>query len=226
MSGKTSAAILQAMAASNAPMTIKELQALGASRATVHRMVENDLLERLAHGVYGLPERGSPYLGWAGLSLRVPSAVFCLTSAATFHEITQDMETRTVIAVPHALGQVQGGRGKSYPVRVKLVRWRDPEAFQHGVETHEIDGVSVRITSPARTVVDMFRFSGLNPGCRKVRIQDEAFLDCLSRALDPARQVTHADDILAIADHFEIKDRMSPFIQSIQHAFNANGYMA
>jgi len=226
MSGKTTKAVLDALAASNAPMTIRDLQALGASRATVHRMVEGELLERLAHGVYGLPERGSPYLGWAGLSLRVPSAVFCLTSAATFHEITQDMETRTVLAVPHALGQVQGGKGKSYPVRVKIVRWRNPEAFEHGVETHVIDGVNVRITSPARTVVDMFRFSGLNPGCRKVRIQDEAFLDCISRALDPARRVADPDDILALADRFGVKERIVPFVQVLHHVINTTGYQA
>jgi predicted transcriptional regulator of viral defense system len=187
-------------------------------------MVENELLERLAHGVYGLPAGGSPYVGWAGLSLRVPSAVFCLTSAAGFHEITQDMETRTVLAVPHALGQVQGGEGKSYPVRVKIVRWRNPEAFQDGVETHVIDGVNVRITSPARTVVDMFRFSGLNPGCRKVRIQDEAFLDCIARALDPAKRIAEADDIVAMADRFGVKDRISPYLQSLHHAIN-NGFM-
>jgi predicted transcriptional regulator of viral defense system len=225
MTGRTTDAVLSALQSANAPLTVRELQELGASRATLTRMVEAELIERLAHGVYGLPQSGSPHIGWAGLSLRVPSAVFCLTSAASFHEITQDMETRTVLAVPHALGQVQGGKGKSYPVRVKMVRWRNPEAFEFGVDKHLIDGVSVQITSPARTVVDMFRFSGLNVGCRKVRIQDEAFLDCIARALDPARQVADPDDILLLADRFNVRDRISPFVKSMNHAINT-GYMA
>jgi len=225
MAGRATKAVIDALAGAGRPMSVAELHSVGASRATLHRMAEAGEIERLAHGVYGLPDLGSPYLNWAALSVRVPCAVFCLTSAATFHRITQNMETRTVIAVPHDLGQVQGGRGKAYPVRIRLLRWRREESFREGVDIHEIDGVPVRITSPERTVVDMFRFSGLNQRCRKVHVQDEAFLDCIAKALDPANQVAQVDEIGRIAEVFGLKEAITPFVQSFQHAINT-GYMA
>lgn len=225
MSGRASRAAMEALASAGRPMSVAELNAVGASRATLHRMAEAGEIERLAHGVYGLPDLGSPYLNWAALSVRVPSAVFCLTSAATFHRITQNMEARTVIGVPHDLGQIQGGRGKAYPVRIKLLRWRSQESLTEGVDIHEIDGVPVRITSPERTVVDMFRFSGRNRRCRKVHVQDETFLDCLAKALDPANQVANPDEIGRIAETFGLKQAIEPFLQSFQHAINT-GYMA
>jgi len=225
MGGRASRAVIDAMTAAGRPMSVSELNAVGASRATLHRMAEVGEIERLAHGIYGLPDLGSPYLNWAALSVRVPSAVFCLTSAATFHRITQNMETRTVIGVPHDLGQVQGGRGKAYPVRIRLLRWRNPESFSAGVDTHDIDGVPVRITSPERTVVDMFRFSGLNPRCRKIHVQDEAFLDCIAKALDPANQIAQVDEIARLAEVFGVREAITPYVHSFQHAINT-GYMA
>jgi len=225
MGGRATKAVIEAMTSAGRPMSVAELGAVGASRATLHRMAEAGEIERLAHGVYGLPDLGSPYLNWAALSVRVPSAVFCLTSAATFHRITQNMEARTVIAVPHDLGQVQGGRGKAYPIRVRLLRLRSEGSFTAGVDVHDIDGVPVRITSPERTVVDMFRFSGLNPRCRKVHVQDEAFLDCIAKALDPADQVAQVDEIGRLAELFGVKEAITPFVQTLQHAINT-GYMA
>jgi hypothetical protein len=225
MGGRASKAVIDAMTAAGRPMSVSELNAVGASRATLHRMAEAREIERLAHGIYGLPELDSPFLNWAALSVRVPSAVFCLTSAATFHRITQNMEARSVVAVPHDLGQVQGGKGKAYPVRVRLLRLRSGESFTEGVDVHEIQGVPVRITSPERTVVDMFRFSDLNPRCRKVHVGDEAFLDCIAKALDPEAQIAQVDEIGRLAELFGVKEAITPFVQSFQHAINT-GYMA
>jgi predicted transcriptional regulator of viral defense system len=208
-------------------MATRELAALGVSRATLHRMAEAGEIERAAFGVYRLPEvAASVHADWAALAKRVPSAVVCLTSAARFHRITQDMAWSLEVAVPREVGAVTGG--KAFPVRLEVMHWRSEEAFSEGVQVHEIDGVPVRITSPERTVIDMFRFSGLNPAHprhRPLRVTDESAIDCLHRALDPATRLADIDELDRLARVFGVKAALSPHLKSYNFAVN-NGYQA
>jgi predicted transcriptional regulator of viral defense system len=40
---------------------------------------------------------------------------------------------------------------------LRIIRSRVPESFTLGVETHLLDGVSVKVTDPDRTIVDCFK---------------------------------------------------------------------
>ena len=42
-------------------------------------------------------------------------------------------------------------------VAVRIVRF-SPSSLEHGVELHTIGGVELRVTSPAKTVADCFKF--------------------------------------------------------------------
>jgi len=215
MARGTSSKVIEALA-DGRPMGTAEFAAMGISRVTLHRMVEAGEIDRVAHGVYRRVEPSeSQHADWAALSRRIPSAVVCLTSAAAFHRMTQDMAYALEIAVPREVGQVRVG--SSFPTRVEVMHWRSPDAFTEGVQTHVIDGVPVRITSPERTVVDMFRFSSLNPSHprhRMVRVTDEAFLDTLHRALDAHSRIADIDEVVRIADVFNVRKRMSPYFKT------------
>jgi predicted transcriptional regulator of viral defense system len=43
------------------------------------------------------------------------------------------------------------------PWQVRFVRWSG-RTLHYGVETRNVQGVTIRITSPARTIVDCFRY--------------------------------------------------------------------
>lgn len=83
---------------------------------------------------------------------RVPRGVLCLVSALSFHELTTQ--------VPHVI-DVALERGKAKP-RLDYPPthffWFSGPAFHEGIETHELDGVPVRIYDPEKTLVDCFRY--------------------------------------------------------------------
>lgn len=220
-----SATVLDALS-DGRPRSTVELVSLGASRATLHRLEKAGLIERGARGVYRRSEStGTDHQDWAALSLRVPSAVFCLTSAAVFHRMTQDMPSAIDIAVPRNVGRVSGGTGHSFPVDIAVMHWRNPAAFEEGVETREIDGVPVRVTSPERTIVDLFRFSSLNPSCREPRIGSETVVECIHRALDPQDGIADAEKLDVLARAFGVDAALKPYLVSYNFAVN-NGYRA
>lgn len=97
-----------------------------------------------------MPSISNPDL--ATIGLRYPNAVICLVSALAFHEITTQIPHEISIAV------VRESRMPSLdfpPVRAHRF---SETAFRAGVEKHKIDGVSVRIYNPEKTIADCFKF--------------------------------------------------------------------
>ena len=102
----------------------------------------------------------------------------CLLSALQVHEIGTQLPRQVWIAIPHkARPPHLGGAG------IRLVRFSGA-ALSYGVQKTVFEGVPARITSPARTIVDCFRFERL--------IGREAALEALQDALQD-NQVTTSD---------------------------------
>ena len=125
----------------------------GISRATLYAMRDAGLVEAMSRGVYrltSLPGLEQPDL--VAVSTRVPRGVVCLISALAYHELTDQ--------IPHAV-DVAIARG-TQPPRIDYppvsVHWFSEPAFSHGVETHEFDGVRVRIYSPEKSIADAFKY--------------------------------------------------------------------
>lgn len=129
-----------------------DLEAEDIPREYLSRLHRRGALERVGRGLYVL--RGSSptqHRTLAEVGKRVPRGVICLLSALQFHELTTQMPRQVWLALDNKAWQPQ----VSLPVRV--VRFSG-EAFTSGVEEHQIEGVTVRVYSPAKTVVDCFKF--------------------------------------------------------------------
>ena len=87
----------------------------------------------------------------AEAAARVPTGVVCLLSALVFHGLSDEAPFEVWMAY-----QRGGARPRisELPVRLVVV---SPAQFGWGVEKHVIEGVTVSITSPARTVADCFK---------------------------------------------------------------------
>ena len=126
---------------------------LGIHPRTLYAMRDSGVLERLARGLYRLadfPPLSNPDL--VTVALKVPDGVICLVSALAFHELTTE--------IPHAVDvAVQKGsrrpRLEHPPLRVF---WFSGPAWHEGVEAYHVDQVPVRITNPAKSVADIFKF--------------------------------------------------------------------
>lgn len=133
------------------PMRSKELVDAGIHYQTLSRMAQSGKITKVRRGLYQLPESAEPD-DLAEAALQVPGGVICLVSALQFHELTLQMPHKTWVAIGESAHQPK----ITYPP-VTFVRFGE-QAFSLGVETHDIDGVEVRIYSSAKTVVDCFRY--------------------------------------------------------------------
>lgn len=86
---------------------------------------------------------------------RVPNSIVCLLSALRVHGIGTQAPAEVWLAIPH-----KARAPRLRELRLRIVRFSGP-AWTFGVQTTEFEGVPARITSPARTVADCFRFERL-----------------------------------------------------------------
>lgn len=116
-------------------------------------MVEKGLLERVARALYRLPNaKVTEHNALAEVCKRAPRAVVCLLSALQFHRLTTQVPFEVWIAIDE---DAEPPRIDQPPIR--LVRFSG-KALTFGVEEHTIEGVTVKVTSAAKTVADCFKY--------------------------------------------------------------------
>ncbi len=130
-----------------------ELTDAGIHRETLSRMLKDRTLTRVARGLYQLADAEvTAAHDLAEVAKLVPSGVVCLVSALQFHDLTVQLPSRVWLAI----GPKARRPKIEYPP-TRIVRFA-PRALSLGVQIHAVDGVSVPIFDPAKTVVDCFRF--------------------------------------------------------------------
>jgi Transcriptional regulator, AbiEi antitoxin len=132
---------------------LTEFTDAGVTAATVSRMKEKGLITQLSRGLYQLPNAPlDANHSLAEAAKLIPKGVVCLVSALAFHELTDTIPSRVWMAIGSKDRQPRITRPA-----IQFVRFK-PELLRAGVENHVIENVSVRVTNPARTVVDLFRY--------------------------------------------------------------------
>lgn len=129
---------------------------LGVGPRELNRLVAAGTVERVARGLYRPADAEvTEHYTIAAVCARVSKAIVCLLSALSVHELGTQLPREVWIAIPH---KARAPKIPEFPV--KLVRFSGA-ALHYGVEECDFDGVTARITNPARTVVDCFRFRRL-----------------------------------------------------------------
>ena len=131
----------------------RDLTQRGLSTVILGRLVAAGRLERIARGVYSLPERRlSEHRSLAEAALRVPKGVVCLLSALRVHGIGTQAPHEVWMAIPHNSPSPRLDRPA-----LRVVRMSGP-ALMEGIVPIEIDGVSVPVFDPDKTVADCFKY--------------------------------------------------------------------
>jgi predicted transcriptional regulator of viral defense system len=130
-----------------------DLKSRGIPREYLSRLHSEGVLERASRGVYYLPETDlTEHHSLAEAAKIAPKGIVCLLSALKFHELTTQSPFEVWVAIdPKAYRPTGDG------VPLHVVRFSGP-ALTSGVEEHLIEGVPVRIYSPAKTVADCFKY--------------------------------------------------------------------
>lgn len=179
-----------------------DFDAAGVPRMYLKRLTEEGVFLQVGRGLYRLAD--SPVHAATSLAeaARIqPRGVIGLLSALQFHGLT----TQT----PHAVWMLLGPRDWSptrAPVQIRVIR-ASGRALSEGVEHHEIDQVPVPITSPAKTVVDCFKYRnkiGLD-------VAVEALRDLMRRADRPPP----IDELWRFAEIDRVQTVMRPYLEAL-----------
>ena len=124
----------------------RDLDALGLTFRDLSRLVEDGAVERVAKGLYRLRSaEPTQHHTLAAVCARVPQAIVCLLSALRVHEIGTQLPREVWIAIPH---KARVPRIPEFPIRI--VRFSGP-SLRYGIQQIRLEGVSARVTSPARS---------------------------------------------------------------------------
>jgi predicted transcriptional regulator of viral defense system len=131
----------------------KDFENIKGARVHLSRLVESGKLVKIGRGLYSIAETDfneqQSFLETARL---VPKGVICLLSASRFHELTTQNPFEVWIAIE---GMSRKPNLETIPLNVFRF---SGSAFTQGIETHEIEGVTLRVYAPAKTVADCFKY--------------------------------------------------------------------
>ncbi len=172
----------------------------GLPRIALTRLVRQGMLDRIGRGLYAIPDRSSSEHGsLAEIGKRYPQTIVCLLSALQFHGLTTQAPFQVWLAIPNKARAPK----IDYPP-LRIVRFSGT-ALTEGIEEHKVDGVTIRVTSVARTIVDCFKY------------RNKIGLDVALEALHESRRAKRVsmDELWRYAKVCRVANVMRPYMESL-----------
>jgi predicted transcriptional regulator of viral defense system len=139
--------------ASQGMTRLAEFRRAGITGATVSRLERDGAVLRLGRGLYQLPNApADAHHTLAQAAKMVTKGIVVLASALAFHDLTDRQPPKVWVAIGP-----KDWRPRVTVPDIRVVRY-SPARLMSDIETHVIEGVPVRITNPARTITDLFRY--------------------------------------------------------------------
>jgi predicted transcriptional regulator of viral defense system len=164
------------------------------------RLYRRGLVDRVTRGLYAWPDAEvSEHHSLAEAARLVPGGVVCLLSALRFHGLTSQSPHEVWLAIP---SKAWAPRVK-YP-KLRIIRAGGPSLIAMA-EAHRIEGVVVRVTTPARTVADCFKY--------RSKVGLDVALEALRDVLR-GRKAT-MDELWAAARAYRMVNVMRPYLEAL-----------
>jgi predicted transcriptional regulator of viral defense system len=182
----------------------RDLKAQGIPREYLWQLQQKGLLERAGRGIYRQPNwEVTENHSLVEAAQRVPRGVICLLTALRFHDLTTQSPFEVWVAIDRKAHRPNGSRD-DHMTPLNIVRFSD-KARTEGVEEHTIEGVTVKIYSPAKTVADCFKYRNKIG----IDVAVEALRDCWQK-----RRVS-ADELWRYAKICRVANVMRPYMEAI-----------
>lgn len=178
----------------------RDLIAQGLHRVALTRLVRQGLLTRVGRGLYARPDRTVTEHGTlAEVARKHPQAIVCLLSALRVHDLTTQSPFEVWLAIPN---KARAPKLEYPPLRI--IRFSGA-ALTDGIEDHQVDSVTVRVTNVARTVADCFKF------------RNKIGLDVAMEALRDAwaNKRISMDELWRYATLCRVANVMRPYMESL-----------
>lgn len=175
------------------PFGYQEALKLGVGQHIVKKLLAQDVIERISHGVYQLADQagggGEDLYRTATLRCGLPSCV-CLLSALEYHHLTDQIAKKVWMLVPEA---------KRIAAReLKLVRSRRPK-WDVGIRK----GKGYWITTVERTLIDCLLY--------KRMVGSQVALAALKQAV--AQKKAKPGRIYDVAKQMGVEHRIRPYLE-------------
>ena len=180
-------------------MRMSEAIRCGITRYMLYALRDRGVIEPVSRGIYRLaelPPLSDPDL--VTVSLRYPNAVICLVSALAFHDMTTQIPHAVSVAVPRDSRMPSLGFP---PIRAHRF---SKQAYEVGIETHRIDGATVKVYSREKTLADCFKFRN--------RIGMDVVLEALK--LNRERHALDLRALLRYARACRVEGLMRPYLEA------------
>lgn len=187
---------------------LSEFRDLGITAATLSRMVAKGSVIRLGRGLYQLAgaELDANHT-LAEAAKLVPKGIICLASALAYHELTDTIPARIWLAI--------GSKDRQPSISsipLQFVRFGD-KVLHAGIQEHLVEGVPVRVYSPAKTIVDLFRYRQSEGRRYQNSPGPNLAIEGLRQALKK-RKATPAD-IAAFAQEAGVWKTVRPYLEAV-----------
>jgi len=130
----------------------RDLEKKGITRNYLYKLHKDGLLIKAGRGLYMLPDSIDEQISLIEVAKRVPNSVVCLISALSFYRLTTQLPHEVWLALPRGAWRPR----IEYP-KLNLTFVSEP-AWSSSVLVNNINGVRVKVYSPAKTVADCFKF--------------------------------------------------------------------
>jgi predicted transcriptional regulator of viral defense system len=159
----------------------------GFTRDHLRTLVRRGIVEHVGRGLYRMVDvEPTENYSVAMACARAPRSIVCLLTALRVHGIGTQAPAEIWLAIPH-----KARAPRLAELQVRIVRFSGP-AWTLGVKDTSFEGVPARVTDPARTIVDCFRFERLlGP-----EVPMEALLDGLRQHKASIAELSRVEEIL------------------------------
>ncbi len=156
--------------------------------------------ERADRGLY-LVNTGtySAFHEFAAIAVRKPNAIMCLESAAVFHGLTSSPPLKHQFGISRSSHAPRWG----WPAFEAITLDLDPKVG--GVDEHVIEGIPVKITSPARTVAECLK--------HQRTVSQNSFQEILWTTW--RKKKAPVQDLMTFARHFGVERDLSLMLKTV-----------
>ncbi|GBF12583.1 type IV toxin-antitoxin system AbiEi family antitoxin domain-containing protein [Tepidibacillus sp. HK-1] len=173
-----------------------ELNAIGLSSRHIKKLLEENVLTKIKQGYYELSNNINPEE--AVISRLFPHAVIFLESALIHYGYTDRIPSAWQIAVD------KDSEKSQYKIEYPLIEpfYLEPKFLDVGLDTIQIEGVTVKIFTRDRTICDVLRYEN--------KLEKEVFNNAIQRYVkDQKKNITK---LFEYAELFNIKNKVQTYI--------------
>ncbi|MCY2963557.1 MAG: AbiEi antitoxin N-terminal domain-containing protein [Planctomycetota bacterium] len=177
----------------------QDVEAVGISRTYLNKLHSQGVLDRPSRGLYILQnDEPGKHRSLVEASRRVPQGIVCLLSALQFHGLTSQAPFEVWVAIDD---KARLPRVDSPSLRI--VR-SSGAALTYGVQEHVVEGVTIRVYAPAKTVSDCFKYRNKIG----IDVAIEALRDCLKQ------RKANFDELWKAAKVCRMTNVMRPYLEA------------